>query len=216
MKKYFAPSLILLGVSLLLLVFSIPTEAASVAESCKELRVCVEEVSKLTGDQYIYRDKEFKGNIGASSNFELNAGNASFVLSKILYLNGYTRIPLPLKNTYSIVKLRDGKEMNVPIINASKSNVPDFPDHFDIYILNYRAEHKEVMNDVMRSMRLFISRDARISIAHDNSTISVVDTVQNLKKLYSFFVDQDTKPSKRYRKNKRKRKMENSSNKKKS
>jgi general secretion pathway protein D len=142
----------------------------------------INQVSKLTDKKYLMT-KDVKGNVILSHNFKLNKKNADDFLSRALYLNGYTRVPLDL-NGYMIINSRDVRYIPVPQYAATKSEAAAVPNNHDYYQLTYTANNPELMTEFTRIVRPFMSRYGRIIDAKFSNLVIIQDTGVNLKRLY--------------------------------
>ena len=134
--------------------------------------------------------------------FTLNENNADSIMSKILNLNGYTRIPLTEDDGYMVVNARDIRYTPTPLINASKDEVPTLPDNFDYHQMMYQPKEADPiqMLEFTRSIRPFISRYGRVISPKTEGPMIVQDTAINLKRIHKILVQYDRKLSKEERK----------------
>lgn len=159
----------LIALSLSLILFSFNSFAAN---DCAELNKCVESVSKLTGKKYIY-DGKLKGELKTSSNFELTAENADNLFSTILNLNGYSRVPTAVKDTFKIIESRDIRYESLPTVNADMKTTPVFPQTEDYILLAYKFTNSKQgqTREAANSSRVFMSRYGRIIEIGDTVTL---------------------------------------------
>lgn len=147
------------------------------ANDCQDLNKCVELISKLTGKKYLY-DGNLQGNLKTSSNLEINAENADTLFSYILNVNGYSRVPTTIKDTYKIVAARDIRYESVTAIKADLNTTPVFPTTEDYILLTYKFAHYKdgQTRELSNSLRPFMSRYGRIIETLDTVTIQEMAT----------------------------------------
>lgn len=145
------------------------------ANECGDLSKCVEFVSKLTGKQYIY-DGTLKGELKSSSNFQMTAENADILFSSILNINGYTRIPTAVKDTYKIIEARDVRYATVPTFKADMKTTPEIAPTEDYVFLAYKFNFfkQGQTREASNSARPFMSRYGRIIETGDTVTVQEV------------------------------------------
>jgi type II secretory pathway component GspD/PulD (secretin) len=168
---------------------------ASFKEACPDLKKCIENVGELTGKKYLFQEK-IKGKILASSNVELTSANADTLLSHSLNQLGYTRVPLNIENTYSVINSRDIRYTPTIQTNATKKQAPKIPNVDDYYMVSYKASHPQITTVVTRALRPFMSRYGRIIDNKMTGTIILQDTANNIHRLYKLIVAMDVKPKK--------------------
>lgn len=145
------------------------------ANECSDLAKCVEFVSNLTGKKYMY-DGALKGEFKASSNFQLTAENADTLFSTILNINGYTRIPTAVKDTYKIIEARDVRYATVPTIQADMKTTPEIAMTEDYVFLAYKFNYYKQgqTREASNSARPFMSRYGRIIEVGNTVTVQEV------------------------------------------
>lgn len=143
----------------------------------------VKQVSKLTDKKYMM-DKNIKGHVTISKNFKLDKNNADDFLSRALFLNGYTRVPLKDNQGYMVINSRDVRYTPVPQYTANKTKLADLPNNHDYYQLTYTANNPQLMTEFARSVRPFLSRYGRIINSKFSNFVIIQDTGVNLKRLY--------------------------------
>ncbi|MCO4792742.1 MAG: hypothetical protein KC493_03460 [Bacteriovoracaceae bacterium] len=171
--------------------------SAEKKERCADLKKCIEKVSKLTGKVYLHGSK-LKGRIKTSKNLVLTKENADRHLSRILYLNGYTRIPMSHEDGFMIISARDVRYSPTPQVIARKNQAPDLPDNFDYFQMVYYPKDADaiLMKDFTRSVRPFLSRYGRVISMKYSGPMIVQDTAENLKRLYKMLKVYDRKLTK--------------------
>ena len=185
-RIYLKKTLILLSILTL-----VPALSFAAAKKKNNLQFYVEKVSQLTGKRYL-SDKRLKGNLVITKNFELNQDNADKFISKVLFLNGYTRVPSENGDGFMIINSRDVRYTPVPQYFADKNTSPDLPDNYDYYQLTYEAEGARAMTNFARSFRPFMSRYGRIINLKHNNLVIIQDTAPNLKRFYKLLAKFDT------------------------
>lgn len=154
------------------------------ANECQDLVKCVEVVSKLTGKKYFY-DAQLRGDLKASSNFQLTAENADALFSSILNINGYTRVPTTEKGTYKIVASRDVRYETFPVLSADLKTTPQIPATDDYFMLTYQFTHykNDQMRETSNSLRPFMSRYGRVIEIINSGTLTIQETGTKLLQL---------------------------------
>lgn len=147
------------------------------ANDCQDLNKCVEFVSKLTGKKYLY-DGNLQGNLKTSSNLEINAENADTLFSYILNVNGYSRVPTTVKDTFKIVKASEIRYESLSALKADMNTTPVLPVTEDYVLLTYKFTHylNGQPRELANSLRPFMSRYARIIELMDSVTIQEMGT----------------------------------------
>ncbi len=181
---------------LLSLFFSLKLmSATSFEESCKDLNICMQKVSALTGMKY-YSSEKLKGVVTSSKNLNLNQENADQLFSSILFDHGYTRIKEG-QDTYKIVSARDIRYSATATVESHFDLAPNLPRNLDYYMLNYklRSQKNQIATEVVSSLRPFLSRYGRIIHMNDSGMIMIQDTAQNLMRFYEIIKAIDIVPS---------------------
>jgi general secretion pathway protein D len=143
-------------------------------------------------------DKNIKGDIRLSKNFKLNKENADEFISRSLFLNGYTRVPLDGEEGFMIINSRDVRYTPVPQYAATKIKEAGIPHNHDYYQLTYTADNPRLMHEYTRSVRPFLSRYGRIINAKYSNFVIIQDTGVNLKRLYNLAKRFDNPVSEKY------------------
>jgi general secretion pathway protein D len=178
---------LLIGLTLLSL--SLGTALAAKKTKINVLKDYVEKVSKLTGVQYVY-PKKLEGDIGLSKNFKLTKDNADSFLSYILSVNGYTRIT-ESKKTFHIVPSRDVRYTPTKMYLANKNLFPNIPNNHDYALMTYDLKNKGFEENIVRSIRPFMSRYGRIISMKQLGNILIQDTGKNLRRVYQLIKNVD-------------------------
>ena len=161
------------------------------AAQCKDIRSCVELVSKMTGDKYIL-DKDVKGEVDVSKNFEVNEKNAELFLSEALYLSGYTRVPFDDK-TWTIINSRDVRYHPMKNYIYGKDEIPQNYDHVSVVI---KLKNPHIASEISRNFRPFMSRYGRIIDIKKPGIIIIADTAKNAHRLIDMVNLIDKEPTK--------------------
>lgn len=173
------------------------------ADECIELGKCVEYVSKLTGKKYLYDSKNVKGGLQATSNITIIAENADTLLTYILDLNGYARVPTPVKDTYTIVEARDIRYQAVPTLEVDSQTAPELPQNNDYYMVTFKFKnfkHGQI-RAAANSLRPFMSRYARTIELNVPGTLALQETAIKITKMSKLIKDFDRELSKEEIKN---------------
>ena len=199
MKKSLLLSLFTLSI---FLTFS---SAFAAKAPCKELESCVRIVGELTGKSYLYT-MELKGKVKMAGNFKLTKGSADGFISRVLNLNGYTRIPTAKDDGYLIISARDVRYTPTTVISASKDVKPELPDNYDYYQMFYRPKEADEiqLREFTRSIRPFLSRYGRVIAPKNENFLLLQDTAANLKRIYKLLVQYDRELSKEEKKRRKK------------
>ena len=185
---------------LLILFLPVPMLAMSATKSKNgNLHFFVSKVSNLTGKKYVM-NQVLKGNVMTTKNFKLDEANGDQFISRALFLNGYTRIPLQGEEGFMVVHSRDVRYMPVKQVFSDKNTPPELPNNHDYYQLTYEAENPENMMHFVRSARPFLSRYGRIINIKHNNLLMIQDTAANLSRLFRLVVKFDTPLDPRMRK----------------
>lgn len=173
------------------------SSAQAAKKSCKDLESCIRVAGNLTGKSYLYTMK-LKGTVKMTNNFKLTKENADGFISKVLNLNGYTRIPMKEDDGFLVVSTRDIRYTPTPLVPASRDNGPDLPDNYDYFQMVYKPKEADTiqLHEFTRSIRPFLSRYGRIIAPKSEGPLIVQDTAANLKRIYKILVQYDRKLSK--------------------
>lgn len=161
--------------------------------ACDSLPTCLKEASSLTGQEYIYAE-EFKPSKTASYP-KLTAKNADLMISNLLDLNGYTRIRIDDK-TWKVISTRDIRYHALSTLEADQENRPEFTNDADYRMLRYRMTNSQVLKEVTRSLRPFLSRYGRIIDMPVSGILLVQDRTDNLARIYDIVREADKEPTK--------------------
>lgn len=168
--------------------------AATFAEKCPDIATCAKVVGVLLGQKYLF-DADVKGKVEATSNLELTQENAENLFTGMLNINGFSRVPSGVENTYQILRQRDARDQAIPTVSASQKETPQLPNNWDLYTLKYQATHPDSVENIARTSRSFMPANARVIPVEVSGTLLITDTAINLKKLYGIIKDLDRKPS---------------------
>lgn len=160
--------------------------------ACDSLPTCLKEASNLTGQDYIYVE-DFK--VSKTAYPKLTAENADLMISNLLDMNGYTRIRIDEK-TWKVISTRDIRYHALSTLEADQENRPEFTNDADYRMLRYRMSNPEVLKEVTRSLRPFLSRYGRIIDMPVSGILLVQDRSDNLARIYDIVREADKEPSK--------------------
>ncbi|MDD0854888.1 hypothetical protein HBN50_17440 [Halobacteriovorax sp. GB3] len=184
---------ILLG-SFVLLASIFPLNS-SAAESCNEVKECLDLASKLTGKSYTTTIK-LQGGVTNSDDLKWNQSNADKLITSLLFESNLIRVPIDEK-TYKIVESRDVRYQSLPIMNVNtKSDSTGIPKTHDFFMASYTLTHPNSGALIARALRPFISRYGRIIESKLASTLIIQDTGLNINRLHTLIGKLDVKPSK--------------------
>jgi type II secretory pathway component GspD/PulD (secretin) len=168
--------------------------ADSLKSKCPDIPSCIKAVAELTGQKYMF-DADVKGKAEGTSNIELTKDNAELLFTNILYMEGFSRVPLGEPNSYMIVRQRDARDLNLPYITSDYDTPPQLPNNWDMCTLRYKAKNPESVDHIARSLRAFMPANSRIIPSELAGTVMITDSAMNLKKLYVMIHDYDRKPT---------------------
>ena len=177
------------------------------ANECLELGKCIEHISKLTGKKYLYDAREIKGGLQSSSNTEINSENADNLLTYILDLNGYARIPTIEKDTYIIINSRDLRYQSSPSIEVDSQTAPKIPANFDTYMMTFKFKNYDQgqLREASNSLRPFMSRYARVIESKGPGLLLIQENAAHLVRAYEIIKSFDRKLTKEEIKDKKQR-----------
>ena len=158
---------------------------------CKEIKACVEMVSKLTNKKYVL-DKDVKGSIDFTDNYQITKDNADAFISYALYMAGYTRIPFN-KDEWAVLNARDVRYQPVPSFNYPEEKVPETYDYISVSI---KLKNPHIASELSRNFRPFMSRYGRIIDLKSPGMLIINDTGKNIHRLIKIVSSLDHKPTK--------------------
>jgi hypothetical protein len=171
------------------------SEASTFASKCPNLTECTKAVSQLTGEKYLFNKRDYEIVATSTGNLELTKENAIELLTRALYDEGYTRVPMNEPNTYSIMRIRDARDTALPEFRANATTTPPMPDHYDTVLLIYKVNHEEVIDAVCRQIRSFLPSSSRVVPNDIVNTILITGAARDLKKLIPTIREMDVKPT---------------------
>jgi type II secretory pathway component GspD/PulD (secretin) len=157
---------------------------------CKTLTSCIDQVSSLSGRQYIIgtrlESKSFQEVAFKGSKEEIDK-----LLSQLLFNYGYTRIP-SVDKSWMIISSRDIRYNPMPLLDSAKDEIPQ---NFDYIMVTHQLKNKRQATAVTRSFRPFMSRYGRIISLKDSGQIIMQDTGVNIKRLLGLVDLSDVEPT---------------------
>jgi len=176
---------------------------APFAQKCPDIQTCARAVSEMLHQKYVF-EADLNGKMSASPNVEIHRENAEQLFTHMLYLNGLTRVPLEGRadpeGTYQIRRIRDARDTRLPVLKADATHPPRLPEVWDLYELRYKATNPEVIEEISRSIRSFISAQSRIIPLSLSGELHVTAPAPELRKLYELIRDSDVKPTEEQKK----------------
>jgi type II secretory pathway component GspD/PulD (secretin) len=163
-------------------------------DKCPDIPACAKVVGEMLSQKYVF-DEDVKGKVKGTPNLELTKDNAELLFTNMLYLEGFTRVPLGVPNSYQILRLRDAKDAAIPMVDASKDRAPDVPHLWDLYTLRYKASFPESVVEISRMARNFMPPYSRLIPSELDGTVLITDVAPNLKRIYELIRDFDQKPT---------------------
>jgi len=180
---------------LLTALISSPSQASSFASKCPNLTECTKAVSSLTGEKYLFNKRDYEVSVTSTGNLELTKENAVELLTRALYDEGYTRVPMSEPGTYAIMRIRDARDTALPEFRANATTTPPMPDSYDTVQLVYKITHEETIDPICRQLRTFLPKVSRVIPNEIVDSISVTGTARDLKKLIPTIREMDIKPT---------------------
>ncbi len=168
--------------------------ADSFNEKCPDIQTCVKVVGEMLGQKYMFAE-DIKGKVQATQNLELTRENAEWLFTYMLNLEGYTRVPLGLPNSFQVLRQRDAKDAALPLYEATAKKQPELPHNWDWFTVRYKATNPEAVEQISRVVRNFMPPNTRVIPNELSGTLLITDSVPNLKKIYNIIKDLDQKPS---------------------
>jgi type II secretory pathway component GspD/PulD (secretin) len=164
-------------------------------EKCPDIQTCAKVVSELLNQKYVFDTGDVKGKVTGTSNLMLSRDNAELLFTNMLYLEGFSRVPLGVPSTYQIMRQRDAKDAPIPTVEATKDREPELPAVWDMYTLRYKATNPDAVTEIARMTRNFMPPNTRIMASELDGSLLVTDAAPNLKKLYDLIRGMDHKPT---------------------
>lgn len=164
------------------------------AEKCPDVPTCAKSVAALLGQKYL-SDGDLKGKIDTAGDLELTQTNAENLFTQALHLNGYTRVPTGESRTYVILRQRDARDSNLPVVEADARNEPRIPRTWDLMTLKYKAANPEAVEAIAKLTRSFLPANARIAPAELSGRLIVTAAAMDLARIYELIRENDQKPT---------------------
>lgn len=164
---------------------------AHASNPCKNLTACINHISALTGDQYIYVKMPDKADTKLTENFKITKENANDILAELLNLNGFTKIKEP-NGHWKIVNAREVRYLAVPSLTYGKDTIPN---NYDYYLTTIKLKNKYLAPEIARNFRPFMSRFGRIIDIRKSGVIIISDTGINTNRLIELTKQLDYKPT---------------------
>lgn len=185
---------------MLTLILSLLTATTSYAaptfnSKCPNLEACTKAVSDLTGEKYIFNKRDYEIRATATNNVKITKENAVELLSRALFDEGYTRVPMSEPNTFSIMHMRDARDTALPEYRANSTTTPPMPDHYDTVQLVYQMRNEEAIDPVCRYLRSILPAHSRVLPNDMLNAIVVTSTARDLKKTIATIREMDIKPT---------------------
>jgi len=156
------------------------THSMVYAGTCKRVVDCVKEATEVTGIKYLYSAKMFDAKDELNTEMNLTKENADVVLSEVLSMFDYMKLPTKVENTWEIIPGRDIRyHADLPTFKASKKLIPTLPNNNDPIHLVYQAQVGTEVGDIARNLRPFLSRYGRI-IDMKGGIIILIDRASNI------------------------------------
>lgn len=182
---------------------ALASDAPTWKEKCSDLRACIENVSALTGDQYIY-DNDIRGSTQFTAHLPFEKEGADLYFTNALYRNGLARVPVR-PHVYEILRVNDAKGKALPLVTCDQKTEPPLPDTYDLVTMEYKFTHKGVAKDAENVTRTYAEMGARIYGIEVSDKILVTEYSKNLKKIYRLLTSLDVQPTPEYLARKRAR-----------
>lgn len=176
----------LIPISLLVL-----TSQSYAKSPCKTLPKCIEKVSKLTGDKYLYPSEMKETKVEVTDNFEIKKENANHFLSELLAYHGFTRIEKN-KGDWIVINARDIRYYPTKVLTYGKDKIPNTHDHV---LVNIKLKNRYLASRLSRNFRPFMSRYGRIIDYGDLGFLTVSDHGDNVHRLIKLVELFDKEPT---------------------
>jgi hypothetical protein len=177
------------------LIASSHAAGSSFNEKCPDIQKCADVVSGLLGQKYVY-DADVNGKATGTPNLEITKENAETLFTNLLFLNGFTRVPAGVPETFQIVRQRDARDSAIPVVRMDyNSKDMPLPDNWDLYTMIYKAKNPESVESTARMIRSFMPGTSRVMSMDLSGSVSVTDSAMNIKKLFQLIHDNDQKPT---------------------
>lgn len=173
-----------------LFVLPLVTQAAQ-AGTCADFKACATLMNELTGQRYVW-DSRFEGvKFSAAPAVELTKENADLVFTALLDQAGFARAPVGDGKTFRIVKGSERKEMDMPVLEASATQIPNFPKDWDWVTMNYKLKSPELATYLERRFRLHVPRESRMQAMEHTGVLIVAAPSPVVRKMYETFKASD-------------------------
>ena len=180
------------------------------SDKCPDIEKCAKYLNQKFGEKYIFAN-DVKGSLKVVGDIEIDKDNYDFLFTRMLFENGFTRIPVNIKNTYQIVSRREAKDMTLPTLTCDDRHPPKLMNTYDLITMKYKAKNPEVVFEISRVLRNFMPPNSRIVSTDVGGMLIVTDSSSNMKKIYDMIVESDVKPTaemkKRWEENEKRRMM---------
>jgi len=163
-------------------------------KACPDIVACSEHVAGLLGQHYLM-DNDVKGSAKSVGNLTIGKDNAELLFSKMLYLNGFTRVPLGPRDTFEIRRIRDAKDTALPRYTADARSAPALPKTWDLATLVYKATNPDALHLIRGLLMNVTSPTVRIFVSPLSGTISISAPAAELAALYETVKENDVKPN---------------------
>jgi hypothetical protein len=168
-------------------------QAKSFHDACPDLQACMQAVSALTHDHYIYSDVDVKvGKPQTTDNLELTASNANLLFTTFLHMNYLSRVPVDAQ-TFRIMRENDAKGAAVPRFQASAIEDAKLPETADMVNLTYTATHPEAVKSMENTIRTFTNMGARIYGDTASGTLMITSNANEIAGLIPMMRKLDVK-----------------------
>jgi len=165
-------------------------------EKCVDLKSCIENVSALTGEQYVF-DRDVKGEMHFTDNLPFEKEDAELIFTTVLFQNGVARVPMK-PGVYQILRINDAKGKDLPYYTCDQRNPPKLPNTYDLVTMEYKFTNPAMAKESENVIRTYSDMGARIYGVESNGTLIIVEVAKNLNKIYRMLVSLDIKPSTEY------------------
>jgi hypothetical protein len=161
-------------------------------KACPDIATCAEHVAALLGQHYMM-DADVRGTAKTVGGMDIGRDNAELLFSKMLYLNGFTRVPLGPRDTFEIRRIRDAKDSALPRFTADSRSAPAVPRTWDLVTVTYKASHPESLNLIRQLLMNVSSPTVRLMASPLAGTLTITAPAAEQVGFYETVRDNDVK-----------------------
>ena len=179
--------------SLAVLFLSPAVFAATWNEKCPNLARCIQAMTEISGQKYLYSRDVGEVKVAFSRNFPFSSEEADLVFTMVLEQSGLSRIRVK-DGAFLVLRANDAKGKDLPLLKADQKNAPDLPETYDLVTLEYRFSYPELGAEAENVVRTHCNVGARITRVDRSGVIFITDSAKALKRVYQMLQSLDVKP----------------------